>query len=157
MNQQLALATSILRHVTGRYADSPVVLHGEVTSPELKALAAVHVSDVVYPSHPSPARRHPHSNGVRHFACPHSPTHILATDGPLDELINDRAINAGRRAVLTLNTLAFLHFEAPNAPHSRSVTVEISPARTTAAFINDLLGAINNEPVHCRLEPHAII
>jgi hypothetical protein len=147
VNQQLALSTTILRQVTGRYADSPVVLHGDVTSSELSALAAVHVSDVVLPE--SSLASAPSSTlewGAPFRVSTSSSMSILATDGPLNELINDRAINAGRRAVLTIDTLAFLHFEAPNAPQTRSVTVEISPARTTAAFISDLLGAIKTNP-----------
>jgi hypothetical protein len=147
VNQQLALATSILRRVTGRYADSPVVLHGEVTAPELKALAAVHVSNVVIPESSLASTPSSTLEWGTPFRVTSLPTlTILATDGPLDELVNDRAINAGRRAILTLNTLAFLHFEAPNAPLSRSVTIELSPARTSAAFINDLLGAFATDP-----------
>jgi hypothetical protein len=147
VNQQLALSTAILRQVTGRYADSPVVLHGDVTPTELKSLAAVHVGDVVIPESSLTSAPSSTLEWGTPFRISTSPAlSVLATDGPLDELVNDRAINAGRRAVLTLNTLAFLHFEAPNAPLSRSVTIEISPARTSAAFIDGLLGAVATNP-----------
>jgi len=147
VNQQLALSTSILRQVTGRYADSPVVLHGNVTTTELKALAAVHVANVVIPE--SSLASAPSSTLAwgTPFRVSTSPTlSVLATDGPLDGLVNDQGINAGRRAVLTLNTLAFLHFEAPNAPLARSVTIEISPARTSAAFVDDMFDALAANP-----------
>ena len=56
-------------------------------------------------------------------------TALSTPDGPLSTLVADTAISAGRRAALTLGTLAFLHFEAPNAAAAR--TVASSPRPTS--------------------------
>jgi hypothetical protein len=147
VNQQLSLATSLLRQVTGHYADSPVVLNGTVTLADLKALAAVHVSDVVL--HESSLAVAPSTTlewGAPFYVADTPSMAVLAVDGPLDQLVNDASITPGRRAVLVLNTLAFLHFEEPNAPSQRSVVVEMSPTRASAAFVNDLLDGISTNP-----------
>jgi hypothetical protein len=56
---------------------------------------------------------------------------------------------------MTVATLAFLHFEAPDAPASRSVVVVASAADTPASFIADLWDRLNNNPfvVARRLSP----
>jgi hypothetical protein len=147
VNQQLSLSTSLLRQVTGRYADGTVVLNGEATLGDLKALAGDHVSDVVV--HESSLMLAPSTtlNWGAPFHVPNTPSlTVLATDGPIDQLVNDTAISPGLRAVLTLNSLAFLHFEEPNAPSPRSVVVEMSPTRASAAFVNQLLGGLGSDP-----------
>jgi hypothetical protein len=147
VNQQLALSTSMLRQVTGHYADSPIVLNGTVTLADLKALASTHIGDVVMneASLTSPPSASLEWGTPFHVLTVPSLT-LLATDAPLDQLINDASIAPELRAVLSLNTLAFLHFEAPNAPSTRTVVLEMSPVRTSAAFVNDLLGALASNP-----------
>jgi hypothetical protein len=147
VNQQLSLATSLLRQVTGHYADSPIVLNGLVTLADLKALAGVHVGDVVV--HESSLTLAPSTTlqwGAP-FHVPATPSlTVLALDGPLDQLVNDDSINPGLRAALTLNTLAFLHFEEPNAPAQRSVVIEMSPTRASADFVDELLDGLKSDP-----------
>ena len=147
VGQQLSLSTSLLRQVTGRYADSPIVLNGAVTLADMKALAAAHVGDVVV--HESSLALQPSTtlDWGAPFHVPDVPSlTVLAVDGPLDQLVNDASITPDLRAVLTLNTLAFLHFEEPNAPSQRSVVVEMSPTRASAAFVNDLLNGLDSSP-----------
>jgi hypothetical protein len=147
VNQQLSLATSLLRQVTGRYADSPVVLNGTVNLADLKALATTHVSDVVVHEASLTVAPSTTLDWGAPFHAPSTPSlTVLALDGPLDQLLNDVSINSGRRAALALNTLAFLHFEEPNAPSQRSVVVEMSPTRASAGFVNDFLNGLSTNP-----------
>ena len=147
VNQQISLSTTLLRQVTGRYADSPVVLNGTVSPADLEALADAHVSDVVVPESSLSVAPSTTLEWGAPFHVANSPSlSVLATDGPLNQLVNDVAIKPGRRTVLALDTLAFLHFEEPNAPTQRSVVVEMSPTRTSAAFVNDFLGGLNSSP-----------
>ncbi|MFZ1063743.1 MAG: hypothetical protein WAN30_09780 [Acidimicrobiales bacterium] len=147
VNQQLSLSTSLLRQVTGRYADSPVVLNGDVSLGDLKALAGAHVGDVVV--HESSLALAPSStlDWGAPFRVPDTPSlTVLAIDGPIDQLVNDRSINPGLRTVLTLNSLAFLHYEEPNAPSSRTVIIEMSPTRASSTFVNELLDGLDSNP-----------
>jgi hypothetical protein len=47
---------------------------------------------------------------------------------------------------MTLATLSFLHFEAPNVPASRSVVMVASAAKTPASFVADLMSGLDNDP-----------
>ena len=71
----------------------------------------------------------------------------LSTDGPLSTLFADTAISAGRRAALTLGTLAFLHFEAPNAPAPRTVVI-VAPIveESRRRFLKDVLNGFASNP-----------
>jgi hypothetical protein len=147
VNQQLALSTALFRQLTGRYADSPVVLNGPVTFADLKAIAGVHVDDVVISESSLAVAPSTTLNWGTPFHVPGVPSlTVLTTDSPLDQLINDSSIAPGLRSVLALNTLALLHFEAPNAQSQRSVTLEMSPTRASAVFVNDLLNGLSISP-----------
>jgi hypothetical protein len=47
---------------------------------------------------------------------------------------------------MTLATLAFLHFEAPDAPAVRSVVMVTSAEKTPDSFVADLLGGLEHNP-----------
>lgn len=70
----------------------------------------------------------------------------LATDGGLELLATNDAIEPGRRAAMTLATLAFLHFEAPNAPSLRTVIVPLNIGSISPTYLNDLLAPSPSDP-----------
>ena len=63
----------------------------------------------------------------------------LATDQGLSGWRPTRPSSRGRRAALTLDTLRFLHFEAPNAPAVRTVVIGRPGRLASAGFVTDLL------------------
>jgi hypothetical protein len=145
--QQVSLSTQLLRDVTGRYADATVLLSGTPTLADLEALAKADVSDVVVPDaslDPSPSTTL-NWGAPFHFAGAANVT-ALSTDAPLEQLATDTAIKPGRRAALTLATLAFLHFEAPNAPATRTVVLELPVVKTSATYVDDLLNGFASNP-----------
>jgi hypothetical protein len=145
--QQLTLSENLLTSLTGRYVDGPVLLSGTESPASLLALAGAGVSDVVLPE--EDLSEFP-SNTLTWGA----PFHVegagtlsaLSSDGPLSELVGDSSIEPGRRAALTLATLAFLHFEAPYARSSRTVVIEAPVASTSKAFVTDLLNGLRHDP-----------
>ena len=145
--QQLDLSQNLLRTLTGRYVDGPVLLSGRQSPASLVALAGDGVSHVVVPEDdlataPSTTLTwgEPfHPEGADSVTA-------LATDGPLSRLDSDTAVSPGRRAVLTLATLAFLHYEAPNAPSPRSVVIAVPVSDTSRTLLDDLVGGLANDP-----------
>ena len=78
--------------------------------------------------------------------------------GPLGRSRTDTRIEPGRRAALTLGSLAFLHFEAPNAPGARTV-VDRRPGRDhrTRPTLDDLLDGLASDPYVDAREPAALL
>jgi hypothetical protein len=66
--------------------------------------------------------------------------------------MDETSISPGRRAALLLASLAFLHFEEPNAPASRSVVIQSSVGATSTRFMSDLLSGLRHDPFD-RLSP----
>ena len=147
VTRQLSLSSTLLKDITGRYVDSPVLLSGSPTVANLVALTRSGVSEVVLAENdltvaPSSTLNWGapfHVNGA-------GPLSALSTDQPLSNLMTDSSIGSGRRAALTLGTLAFLHFEEPNAPSIRTVVLVAPIATTPAPFINDLLNGFAHDP-----------
>jgi hypothetical protein len=145
--QQLSLSAVLLRKITGRYVDSQVLLSGRPSLSGLRALAAAGVRDVIFPESaltvsPSTTLNWGtpfHVAGVRSLSA-------LSIDEPLSQLATNESIEPGRRAAMTLATLSFLHFEAPNVPDSRSVVMVTSAAKTPASYVADLMSGLNNDP-----------
>jgi hypothetical protein len=145
--QQLTLSENLLTSLTGRYVDGPVLLSGTQSPASLLALAGAGVSDVVLPEGDLTV---PPSNTLTWGA----PFHVegagnvsaLSVDGPLSALVSDTSIEPGRRAALTLATLAFLHFEAPYARSSRTVVIEAPVVSTSKTFVSDLLTGLRHDP-----------
>jgi hypothetical protein len=145
--QQLSLSAVLLRKITGRYVDSQVLLSGRPSLSGLRALSNAGVRDVIFPES---ALTVPPSTTLNwgapfHVAGVRSMT-ALSIDEPLSELAANGSIEPGRRAAMTLATLSFLHFEAPNVPDSRSVVMVTSAAKTPASFVADLMSGLNNDP-----------
>jgi hypothetical protein len=145
--QQLALSERLLKALTGVYVDGPVLLSGAQSSASLLALAHAGVSDVVLPE--GDLRTAPSSTltwgAPFHVAGAGSMT-AQSADGPLSSLVGNTSIEPGRRAALTLASLAFLEFEDPNAPSSRTVVIEQQIGETSTTFLADLLNGLRNDP-----------
>jgi hypothetical protein len=144
---QVTLGSKFLRTITGRQTDGQVYVSGDTSDTALSALAHAGVSQVVLSDS---ALSEPPSNTLSWGA----PFHVadsdnvtaLATDGGLEQLANDAAIEPGRRAALTLATLAFLHFEEPNAPAVRTVIIPLDVGTISPTYLDDLFGASQSNP-----------
>ncbi|MEO9180555.1 MAG: hypothetical protein ABI298_02770, partial [Acidimicrobiales bacterium] len=147
VNNQLTLSSNLLNSLTGRYVDSPLLLNGNPSIATLKALkhngdTNVVVSEAALAVAPSTTLNW----GAPFHVTGAGPLIALATDSPLSALVADPAIGSGRRAALTIGTLAFLHFEAPNAASTRTVVIEAPISKTPVAFVNDLLNGLAGDP-----------
>jgi hypothetical protein len=140
VGHQLNLSSALLKDLTGRYVDSPVLLTGAPSVNSLKALRHAGVSDVVLPENDVAIPPSTTLNwGAPFNVGGAGPITVLSSDSELSALVQDSSINPGRRAALTLGTLAFLHFEAPDAPSSRTVVILAPVAQTSVKFLNDVL------------------
>ena len=145
--QQISLSGALLKSITGRSVEGPVLLSGSPSLTSITALAGAKVADVILPEGDLSVAPSTTLNWG-------APFHIqgaaaitaISTDSALSALVTDSSIEPGRRAALVLGTLAFLHFEAPNAPTSRSVVIEAPIASTPAAFITDFLRGFSHNP-----------
>ena len=145
--QQLSLSADLLRTITGRYVDGQVLLSGRPSRSGLAALVAAGMRDAILPESaltvaPSTTLNWGtpfHIQGVQSFSA-------LSIDQPLSQLATNEAIEPGRRAAMTLATLSFLHFEAPDASSSRSVVMVTSAANTPAGFVADLMSGLDHDP-----------
>jgi hypothetical protein len=145
--QQLSLSANELRIITGRYVDAEVLLSGHPSLSSLDALSGAGVRDVIVPeSDLSIAPSATLNWGAPFHLQGAADINALSVDAPLSQLASDDAIEPGRRAALTLATLAFLHFEAPDAPATRSVVMVTSAADTPARFVADLMSGLNQNP-----------
>ncbi|MBW4076947.1 MAG: hypothetical protein HIU84_00230 [Acidobacteria bacterium] len=147
VSQQISLCTQLLQKVTGHYADGAVVLTGSPTVRDIRALTTAHVSEIVLPDtslNPSPTSTLTWGAPFKIAGTPSITA--LATDTPLQQLAMNTSIGPGRRAVLTLGTLAFLHFEAPNAPATRTVVMEVPVAKTSSAYLDALADGLSHDP-----------
>jgi hypothetical protein len=147
VRQQLALSASYLRQVTGRNVATPVLMNGAPSLRSLTALKRVGVTDVVLPEADFTV---PPSNTLN-WGAPFHVTDVgtltaLSTDGPLSTLFADSSISTGRRAALTLGTLAFLHFEAPNAASPRTVVIVAPIAGSPVALLKDVFNGFASNP-----------
>jgi hypothetical protein len=147
VSQQLALSNQLVQTNTGRSLGRSVVLSGTPSIPSLRALKAAGVSDVVISESAMSVAPSTTLDWGAPFHLEGAPSSdALSVDGPLSQTATDSAIEPGRRAAITLNTLAFLHFEAPNAPSSRGVIMLTSMAATPANFVRDFLQGLQGDP-----------
>ena len=147
VSQQLALSNQLVQTNTGRHVETPVVLSGTPSIDSLHALAGAGVSDVVLSESALSVAPSSTLNWGAPFRINGAQSlQALSVDGPLSQLATDGSIEPGRRAAMTLDTLAFLHFEAPDAPASRSVIMLTSVAKTSASFVGDFLGGLRGDP-----------
>jgi hypothetical protein len=147
VSEQLQLSRQLIRSNTGRGVETPVVLSGTPSVASLKALAGAGVSNVVLSESALSVAPSTTLNWGAPFGINGAPSlRALSVDGPLSQLATDTSIEPGRRAAMTLGTLAFLHFEAPDAPASRSVIMLTSVAKTSASFVSDFLDGLQGDP-----------
>ena len=147
VRHQLSLSGALLHSVTGRTVDGAVLLNGAPSLQSLRALKRVGVNDIVVPETDLTV---PPSATLNWGA----PFHVagvgaitaLSSDGPLSSLFSDTSIGAGLRSALTLGTLDFLHFEAPNAAAPRTVVIVAPMFRTSVAFLKDVLNGFASNP-----------
>jgi hypothetical protein len=147
VDQQLSLSNQVLRAVSGRYEDGTVLLSGTPSLATVKALVKAHVSDVVVPDD----SLNPPPSSTLNWGAPFRFSGItsltaLSTDAPLEQLATNSSIEPGRRAAMTLSTLSFLHFEAPDAPATRTVVLEMANSKLSRAYVSDLLGGFAGDP-----------
>jgi hypothetical protein len=153
VSQQFTLSSELLTAITGRYVDVPVVINGAHSSADLLALDKAGFNEVVVPE--TDLSLAPSSTlgwGAPFHVAGAGTLAALSTDGPLSSLVTDAGIEPGRRAALTLATLAFLHYEAPYAPASRTVVIEAPLDELSTTFVNDLLGGLSHD-AFSRLAP----
>ncbi len=137
VGHQLNLSSTLLKDLTGRYVDGPVLLTGTASVADLKALHHAGVSDVVLPEDDLTVPPSTTLNwGAPFNVTGAGPVTLLSSDDQLSTLVQDSSINPGRRAALTLGILDFLHFEAPDAPSTRTVVI-LAPV---AAHFTEVLG-----------------
>ena len=148
VNEQLSLTDNLLESLTGRYGAGPVLLSGSPSTASARALAHAGVSDVLVPES---SLAMPPSETLNWGAPFHLPgltsVTALTNDGPLSTLCGDASIEPGRRVALALATLAFLHFEEPNAPSPRTVVVILSASATSGAFVGAFMSGLASDPV----------
>jgi hypothetical protein len=147
IGEQLTLSQQLLATLTGRYVDDPVLLSGPQSPAGLFALAKLHITDVVVPEDDLTVT--PSSTltwGAPFHVVGAGSLTALNVDGPLSSLVSDRSIEPGRRAALTIASLAFLHFEEPDAPSLRTVVIETSVNSTSSRFMSDLLSGLSDDP-----------
>ena len=143
---QLTLTSNLLTALNGRFVDPPLVLSGSPSLASLSALAGVGVRDVVLPETALSLVPSTTLAWGAPFRVAGTPLLVLATDQPLTALAMDAGIEPGRRAAMTLATLAFLHFEAPNAPSTRVVVVNAPVAYTSPAYLDQLFSGLAHNP-----------
>jgi hypothetical protein len=147
VRHQLSLSATLLKSLASRHVDSPVLLNGTPSLQSLRALKRAGVRDVILPEAdltvaPSTTLNWGapfHVEGVGGLSA-------LSTDGPLSTLFADTSISAGRRAALTLGTLAFLHFEAPDAAAARTVVIVAPISQTSVAILKDVFNGFASNP-----------
>jgi hypothetical protein len=146
VTQQFTLSSELLTALTGHYTDDPVIINGSHTSADLLALDKAGFNEVVLPE--GDLNVAPSSTlgwGAPFRVAGAGTVTAVSTDGPLSSLVTDSSIEPGRRAALTLATLAFLHYEAPYAPASRTVVIEAPVTELSTTFVNDLLSGFNDD------------
>ena len=147
VGHQLNLSSTLLKDLTGRYVDGPVLLTGTASVADLKALHHAGVSDVVLPEDDLTVAPSTTLNwGAPFNVTGAGPVTLLSSDDQLSTLVQDSSINPGRRAALTLGILDFLHFEAPDAPSTRTVVILAPVARTSPKFLDDVLQGFRLDP-----------
>lgn len=155
VTQQLSLTAAALTRVTGHYPVGPVWLQGSPTPDDVAALAAAGVTNLVVSS----SSLAPDPTATLVWGAPVHPTGspattVLATDDGLAQLATTTSIPPMLRAILVIDTLAFLHFDAPNALTARTVPLVLSANVAGAAFVHDFIRGMQANPF-ARLSPLA--
>ena len=143
---QLSLTSDLLTTLNGRFVDSPLVLSGTPSLASVVALSRIGVRDVVVPEGALSVTPSTTLTWGAPFHVGGLSLTALATDDPLASLAMDTSIEPGRRAAMTLAMLAFLHYEAPNAPAVRNVVLSAPLAYTSPAFLDQFFTGLRHSP-----------
>jgi hypothetical protein len=147
VGEQMTLSSTLFATMTGHYVDDPVLLSGAQSPQSLSALNRSGFNEVVLPEKDlSEAPSSTLNWGAPFHVTGAGDLTALSTDGPLSQLTHDTSIEPGRRTALVLATLAFLHYEEPYAPESRSVVIELPVNETSDTFVDDLLSGLQRDP-----------
>jgi hypothetical protein len=145
--EQMTLSSDLFAAMTGHYVDDPVLLSGGQSPQSLAALNRSGFNEVVLPEKDlSGAPSSTLNWGAPFHVTGAGNLTALSTDGPLSQLTHDTSIEPGRRTALVLATLAFLHFEEPYAPDTRSLVMELPVNETSDTFVTDLLSGLQHDP-----------
>jgi hypothetical protein len=145
--EQLTLSSGLLATMTGHYVDDPVLLSGAQSPQSLAALDRSGFNEAILPE--SDLSEAPSSTlnwGAPFHVTGAGSLTALSVDAPLSQLTHDTAIEPGRRAAMVLATLAFLHYEAPYAPATRTVVIESPINLTSDTFVADLMSGLAHDP-----------
>jgi hypothetical protein len=147
VTQQLALSAGLVKSVTGRYIDGPLLLNGQPTLDTLKALAQAKVTNVILPEQ---ALTYAPSTTLN-WGAPYHLTGVatitaLSPDQEISRLMGDTSIEPGLRASLALGSLAFLHFVAPNAVNLRTLVLTTPIESLRPSFFEPFIGGLAHNP-----------
>ena len=146
VGQQFTLASGLLTTLTGHFTDTPVVVNSTQSPAALLALDRAGFNEIVLPEDDlSVAPSSTLTWGAPFHVAGAASLTALSTDGPLSALVTDSSIEPGRRAALALATLAFLHYEAPYAPATRTVVIEAPLSQLSRTFVDDLFGGLSHD------------
>jgi hypothetical protein len=146
VSQQFTLASGLLTTLTGHFTDTPVVVNGTQSPAALLALDRAGFNEIVLPEDDlSVAPSSTLTWGAPFRVAGVASLTALSTDGPLSSLVTDSSIEPGRRAALALATLAFMHYEAPYAPATRTVVIEAPLSQLSKTFVDDLFGGLGHD------------
>jgi hypothetical protein len=146
VSQQFTLASGLLTTLTGHFTDTPVVVNGTQSPAALLALDRAGFNEIVLPEDDlSVAPSSTLTWGAPFHVAGAASLTALSTDAPLSSLVTDSSIEPGRRAALALATLAFLHYEAPYAPATRTVVIEAPLSQLSKTFVDDLFGGLSHD------------
>ncbi len=147
VRHQLSLSAAFLQGLAGRAVDGAVLLNGTPSLASLRALRHAGVRDVVLPETDLTVPPSTTLNWGAPFEVEGAGSlTALSSDGPLSTLFADTSIGSGLRAALTLGTLAFLHFEAPNAAAPRTVVIIAPMSKSSVAFLKDVFNGFASNP-----------
>jgi hypothetical protein len=147
VRHQLSLSAALLKSLAGRSVDGAVLLNGAPSLQSLRALKRSGVKDIVLPE--TDLTISPSTTltwGAPFHVADSGALTALSSDGPLSTLFTTTSISAGRRSALTLGTLNFLHFEAPNAAAARTVVIVAPMSKTSVAFMKDVFNGFASNP-----------
>jgi hypothetical protein len=147
VRHQLSLSQHLLKSLTGRDVGGAVLLNGTPSLQSLRSLKRAGVKDIVIPEADLTVAPSTTLNwGAPFHVTGAEGLTALSSDGPLSTLFTDTSIGAGRRAALTLGTLDFLHFEAPDAAAPRVVVIVAPMSKTSVAFMKDIFNGFASNP-----------
>ena len=147
--KQLHLGTNLVNRFTSKNPVSAVVLAGEISPDDVRALGTAGVRQIVVPDGslllaPSSTLQWGDpfylGNGSGKVVA-------LSTDSPLRHLTSDSRLSPGLRTALIVGTLALLHYQAPFASAPRVAIVDSPLRELSRPMIDDLLGALRHDPM----------